>query len=197
VFAVAAAWPGWARGGRDEASAIDALLAYADRYAAVADTADLAAPTGARIVDRITGNATTDFGAPGVVPAMDETPLVGDELERQLAILRSCWATLDRIATAASGTELVKGPRGGGRDLTDIVAHVLDAERAYARTVGLPPDPEVAPHDLLEAAIRARSRGELADIGPRGGRRWPARYAIRRAAWHVLDHAWEIEDRAS
>jgi len=24
---------------------------------------------------------------------------------------------------------------------------------------------------------------------------WPARYYVRRAAWHVLDHAWEIEDR--
>jgi hypothetical protein len=25
--------------------------------------------------------------------------------------------------------------------------------------------------------------------------RWPPRYVVRRAAWHVLDHAWEIEDR--
>jgi len=24
---------------------------------------------------------------------------------------------------------------------------------------------------------------------------WPARYYVRRAAWHVLDHAWEIVDR--
>jgi hypothetical protein len=38
-------------------------------------------------------------------------------------------------------------------------------------------------------------RGELAERGPRGGIRWPARYYVRRAAWHVLDHAWEIEDR--
>jgi hypothetical protein len=33
--------------------------------------------------------------------------------------------------------------------------------------------------------------------GPRGGKRWSARYFVRRAAWHVLDHAWEIEDRSS
>jgi len=26
---------------------------------------------------------------------------------------------------------------------------------------------------------------------------WPARYAVRRLAWHVMDHAWEIEDRSS
>jgi hypothetical protein len=24
---------------------------------------------------------------------------------------------------------------------------------------------------------------------------WPPRYAARRIAWHVLDHAWEVEDR--
>jgi hypothetical protein len=46
------------------------------------------------------------------------------------------------------------------------------------------------------AAARARAHGELPDQGPRGGKRWPARYAIRRSAWHALDHAWEIEDRA-
>jgi hypothetical protein len=25
---------------------------------------------------------------------------------------------------------------------------------------------------------------------------WPPRYAARRIVWHVLDHAWEIEDRS-
>jgi len=33
------------------------------------------------------------------------------------------------------------------------------------------------------------------DGAPLGGRKWPARYAARRVAWHALDHAWEIEDR--
>ena len=26
---------------------------------------------------------------------------------------------------------------------------------------------------------------------------WPVRYTVRRAAWHALDHAWEIEDRST
>ena len=26
--------------------------------------------------------------------------------------------------------------------------------------------------------------------------KWPVRYWIRRTAWHVLDHAWEIEDKS-
>ncbi|MEA2520619.1 MAG: hypothetical protein QOI81_265, partial [Actinomycetota bacterium] len=32
--------------------------------------------------------------------------------------------------------------------------------------------------------------------GPRGGAMWSPRYFVRRAAWHVFDHAWEIEDRS-
>jgi len=35
TFATALDWPGWCRSGRDEAGALDALLAYAPRYAAV------------------------------------------------------------------------------------------------------------------------------------------------------------------
>jgi hypothetical protein len=31
--------------------------------------------------------------------------------------------------------------------------------------------------------------------GPRGGAIWSARNYVRRIAWHVLDHAWEIEDK--
>ena len=37
----------------------------------------------------------------------------------------------------------------------------------------------------LVAALRAG-----ATEGP-----WSPAYAIRRIAWHVLDHAWEIEDK--
>jgi hypothetical protein len=25
--------------------------------------------------------------------------------------------------------------------------------------------------------------------------RWPLPYLVRRTAWHVLDHAWEVEDK--
>jgi hypothetical protein len=44
-------------------------------------------------------------------------------------------------------------------------------------------------------ALEVALKGELPEQGPRGGIRWPPRYFIRRSAWHVLDHAWEIEDR--
>ena len=28
------------------------------------------------------------------------------------------------------------------------------------------------------------------------GATWPLGYAVRRFAWHVLDHAWEVEDKS-
>ncbi len=43
--------------------------------------------------------------------------------------------------------------------------------------------------------LAASARGEIPARGPRGGLRWRPRTFARRVAWHVLDHAWEIEDR--
>jgi hypothetical protein len=48
---------------------------------------------------------------------------------------------------------------------------------------------------ILEG-LAASAAGKLPAKGPRGGSRWTARYFVRRVAWHALDHAWEIEDRA-
>ena len=89
-------------------------------------------------------------------------------------------------------------PEGGGRDRDKIVAHVLDAEIAYAGKLGLrlrTPDAgdaaAVREHrNAIVAALRAGTKG----VTERG---WPARYAARRMAWHALDHAWEIEDRST
>ena len=49
-------------------------------------------------------------------------------------------------------------------------------------------------------AVRAavlEAIGQPSDGSPIAGRRWTARYAARRIAWHALDHAWEMEDRTS
>jgi hypothetical protein len=182
-------WPGWSRSGRDEQTALDALLEYGSRYVRVVGrTAGFTAPkdTGElTITERLTGDAATDFGVPGAIPLADRAPLTDDELGRLEKIFHSCWKAFERASKGADG----KGPRGGGRDLAGIEKHVRDAEESYAAQVGLR-------GDLLEA-VGARARGDLPDRGPRGGERWPARYGIRRAAWHVLDHAWEIEDRST
>jgi hypothetical protein len=85
-----------------------------------------------------------------------------------------------------------------------MVVHVLEAEVAYLSRLGwtfertavvdLGSRLEDVRRAILEG-LRAAAKGTLAVVGPRGGRRWSGRYFVRRSAWHVLDHAWEIEDR--
>ena len=202
VFASALEWPGWCRAGRDEASALADLAASADRYAAVAREARIpfppVTPDELAVVEHRPGTPTTAFGAPDVVFILDSRPTHGPDGERLAALVRAAWLILERVAAAAPAA-LRKGPRGGGRDRDAIVAHVVSAENAYARRVGLRlPEPD--PRDLGAVAVARATIGEAlarpTDGGPIPGGRWPARYAARRIAWHVLDHAWEIEDRA-
>ncbi len=211
TFAGAVDWPGWCRVGRDEASALQALFPYGPRYARVLSAARLGfkAPADAsalKVVERLAGDATTDFGAPGIAPSADKRPVDDAELERLQAILKSCWRTFDQAVSAAQGKELRKGPRGGGRDLDKIVEHVLGAEEGYLSRLGdkfkLGPtdDPNERPsllHQAILDTLGAAARGETPTRGPRGGARWTPRYFVRRSAWHVLDHAWEIQDRAA
>jgi hypothetical protein len=204
TFASAADWPGWSRAGKTENEALDALLAYAPRYAVAVGLKASALGQLTRktvdIVERLVGNATTDFGAPGVVPELDRRAVSERELDELVELLRASWATFGRVAAAAHGRSLgPAGPRGGGRSVEKIIDHVAEADRAYVGALGAKAPPARASwHETQRAfvdAIGAKLRGELPERGPRGGKRWPARYAIRRSAWHALDHAWEIEDR--
>src|SRR6266511_5404905 len=202
VFAGARDWPGWARSGKDEALALEALADYAPRYAVVAERAGLAFPATAgdelRVVEQVAGSATTDFGALDRVVSSDTDPVGGDEAERFAALLRASWAVFDQVVAGAPA-ELRKDPRGGGRDRDKIVDHVLGAEAAYARKLGIKHrQPAIGDDDAIAAlrdavvnVLRAPSDGT--PPVPKG---WPARYAVRRFAWHVLDHAWEIQDRS-
>jgi hypothetical protein len=209
TFAGAVDWPGWCRSGRDEAAALQALLGYGPRYGRVLKGSGLGfeAPGGAAsfdIIERVEGDATTDFGAPGAILAADRAAMAGAELERQERILCSCWRAFDDAVRWATGLELRKGPRGGGRDLEKIVEHVIEAERSYLgrlawkqkRGSGDQGERLAEVRRAVEAALRVAVEEGLPEKGPRGGVIWPVRYFVRRAAWHVLDHAWEIEDRA-
>ena len=203
TFASAAEWPGWSRGGKTEDEALDKLLAYGERYARAVDVParDLGPLTRAsvKVVERVRGNATTDFGAPGAVPELDRAPLTEKRLDELIALLRAAWDTFDKVAARARGKDLgPSGPRGGGRSLAKMVAHVVDAQAGYLGALGGTSSGDATWADIkreFATDLVARARGELPDVGPRGGKRWPAPYAIRRAAWHALDHAWEIEDR--
>jgi hypothetical protein len=184
AFASAADWPGWSRSGKDESSALEALTAYAGRYAKVAKLAHIDFPKDAidlKVVDRLKGNATTDFGAPGIV-AREEKAATSREIDRLIALMEAAWKYLDQVKGKAP-QELRKGPRGGGRDRDKMFAHVLDAELAYASALRV----------KLKAPDRKTIVAALRDPDPEA--RWPPAYAIRRIAWHALDHAWEMEDR--
>ncbi|HET9311817.1 MAG TPA: hypothetical protein VFP41_11425 [Actinomycetota bacterium] len=209
TFASAVAWPGWCRAGRDEDEALQALWSYGERYAQAmkASGVRFSAPRSSEsfhVIERVAGNATTDFGAPDGVYDADDEPVPAREWTRARRVLEGCWAAFDGAAAAAEGIELRKGPRGGGRGLDAIVAHVVGAEAGYLRML-TGDTVEVDEADawagrlaeraaLLEGLDRAKA-GDLPERGPRGGKRWKPRRFLRRTAWHVLDHAWEIEDR--
>ncbi len=108
-------------------------------------------------------------------------------------LLQAAWDTLSDVVAAAPA-QLRKGPRGGGRDRDTVVAHVQDAERAYYRKIGLRPASD-APMDAARAQVMEVFRMGT-DGSPLPGGTWPLRYAARRFTWHVLDHAWEIEDKS-
>lgn len=200
VFASAIDWPGWARSGRFEADALEALADYAGRYGKVAEIAGVSGveevAVAMDVIEHLPGNATTDFGAPDARAVAEEETMSDAECERQIALLRACWTYFDDTATRVS-EELHKGPRGGGRDRSKMIAHVLEAERSYARKLGVKtpkggmdtPEGLQAHRDAVCDAIRDINRADASQA------RWPLRYFIRRAAWHVMDHAWEMEDK--
>jgi hypothetical protein len=157
-----------------------------------------------QVIERLAGNATTDFGAPDRPLSGDSAPLDGAELLRFEHLLKACWLAFDAAVQAATGKELRKGPRGGGRELPAIVRHVLESDRAYLSVLGWkikwpgegsPEEDLRQTRQAIQDALAAAARGELPAAGPRGGVRWPPRYFVRRSAWHILDHAWEIEER--
>jgi hypothetical protein len=189
VFASAVDWPGRCRRGKGEEGAVAALLAYADRYGRVAGPTFRPGPP--EVIGRVEGNATTDFGAPGVAGDWDDEPLDAGETSRLVQLLRASWEAFD-AATAGAPAVLPKGPRGGGRDRDGIVAHAQEAERSYARKVGLRVPPRTPWSEQRE-----RIADTLLEAGPGPTTKgWTPRYFIRRAAWHVLDHAWELEDKS-
>ncbi len=187
TFAAALDWPGWCRRGKGEHGAIETLFDYADRYALVAGSGF--SPEEAQIVDRLPGTGSTDFGAPDARSRWDDEPIDTDEALRLTALLEASWQRFDAVVAGAPET-LRKGPRGGGRDRDAIADHVRESERNYARMFGPRLPPRTSSPQQRFAIVEALRAG-----APAG--RWPARYALRRLAWHVLDHAWEIEDKGS
>jgi hypothetical protein len=205
-FASALDWPGWCRAGRDEGTALAALASYAERYAPVAEQAGLRVPSilAFDVVERVPGGPTTAFAAPEcrrpfpqIAAEAELARVTAAAASRVVGLVNAAWATFDKVA-AASPAELRKGPRGGGRDRDELIEHVIGVDAVYARKLGVklrqPAIDDVAAIRQLRQAIAdvvgAPSYGS--PVVPNG---WTPPYAARRIAWHVLEHAWEMQDR--
>jgi len=201
TFAMALDWPGWGRSGRTEEEALEHLADYAKRYAKVVRSTgidfDPSSAETFNLVEKVPGNKTTEFGAPSAFVSTDRSRITQKDAERAAALVKACWAALDRMAKR-SAASLQKGPRGGGRDRDKMLDHVISAEAAFARKIGVRHRPPAFDDTKAIKAMRAdilevignKSTGDL--LVPKG---WPVAYAARRIAWHATDHAWEMEDR--
>ena len=201
VVAVAPDWPGLERGATTREAAIERLLSYVPRYATVTKLAGMEAAfannTVVNVVEHYPGTGSTDFwGISFAFSGIDREEMSSEELERELTLMRACWAFFDDVRARVSA-EMQRGPRGGGRDRDQIVRHTLGAELDWAKMLGVlrPHGAELsdeglqAHRDAYCTAIRAfHAQGKMA-------RTWPLRYLIRHTAYHTLDHAWEMEDK--
>jgi hypothetical protein len=202
VAAGAMDWPGLDRWGSTEHKALEKLLSYVPRYVDVAERAGMADAFADQrdieVVERVPGSSSTDFWGVAHIPSEIERDVLSPEaLERRLDLLRGCWATFDDVAVRVS-PELRPGARGGGRTREQIIRHVvLNEPDQFSRKVEVrtPFEDLLAPGGLgrhREAYLEG-IRAYNADGRP--ARTWPIQFLIRRTAQHVMDHAWELEDR--
>lgn len=202
VVAGAMDWPGLDRWGTSEDRALEKLLSYVPRYAGVAERAGLtteyAAARDIEVVEHVPGSSSTDFWGIAHVPSRIEAEVLSaTDLERRLDLMRACWAYFDDTAARVS-KELRPGARSAGRSRAQIIRHVyLNEPEQWSKKVevGTPFEAVLAP-DGLAAHRRAYLDGIRAyNAEGRPARSWPIQFLIRRTAQHVMDHAWEMEDR--
>jgi hypothetical protein len=150
------------------------------------------------VVEQVGVIGMTDYyGVSGRAAAPERDPMTDAECERKIALLCAAWSTFDDFAARVSD-ELRKGPRGGGWPKDRIIRHVNGAEiDEFAPKVGVKVPLET--RDDAEA-LRAYRDDFVQGIrdhhaGGEPARSWPLQFLIRRCAWHMLDHAWELEDR--
>ena len=189
-------------GARRRTTPLARLTAYVPRYAAVAERAGLAAAferaRDVEVVERVPGSSSTDFWGIAHVPSQIEREVLSaDDLERRLDLLRAGWATFDEVAARVS-PELRPGARSAGRTRDQIIRHVYinepeqmsrKVEVRTPREVVMTPEGLAAHRQAYLDAIRAyNAEGKPA-------RSWPIQFLVRRTAHHLMDHAWEMEDR--
>jgi hypothetical protein len=202
TVAFAIDWPGWNRGGKDDAAALAAFETYRDRYRPVAHRAGFGDEYDSLgeidIVEEYEGTGSTDFWGISFAPSTaDREPMSPDVLERRLKLLWACWEYFDDVGERVS-PEMKKGPRGGGRSRDEIINHVLGCERGdFAVKVGVSYPPGL----ILDPVVRREYREEYAEAiraynaESRKARTWELAFLLRHSAYHTMDHAWEMEDK--
>ena len=203
VVAGAMDWPGLDRWGTSEADAVEKLLSYVPRYAVVAEQAGLASAFArardVEVVERVAGSSSTDFWGIAHVPSeIERDVLSAADLERRLDLLQGSWSYFDEVVRRAPD-ELRPGPRSAGRSRDQIIRHVyLNEPEQFSRKVEVrtPFEDVLAPGGLERhrQAYLDAIRAYNADGKP--ARTWPIQFLVRRTAHHVMDHAWEVEDRS-
>lgn len=203
AVAFALDWPGWSRGAKSPELALELLESYRDRYRPIAAGARMAREFDAagplEIVEEAVGAGSTDFWGISFLPSsLEQEPMTDADFTRKVQLLRACWAFFDATAARVSA-EMRAGPRGGGRDRDRIVRHAIRTEsEEFAKRLGLrvPEEGALTPQGLRDfredyiAAMRDYNAGE--------GKRmktWNLPFLIRHSAYHMLDHAWEMEDK--
>jgi len=208
ILAQALDWIGWCRAGKDEETALHQLVIAGPRYAPVAARADLpfTIPPSFEtfeVVERVPGNATTDFGAPAVLLPSDQQPLTEADIERLISLLTACWSTFDDVFLSIPAELRSKKPERG-RSPEAMRLHLLEADLMHLSGFGPAfrrPDPariaeqEAEVRQQIIAALRAVQRDEEPLPRRKHGFTWTPRFAARRSAWHALDHAWELQGR--
>ncbi len=202
VVAGAMDWPGLDRWGTSEDDALDKLSSYLPRYVGVAERAGLGGvfsrARDVEVVERVPGSSSTDFWGIAHVPSRIEGAVLPPaDLERRLDLLRACWAYFDDVVARVSH-ELRPGSRGGGRSREQIIRHTYGSEpQQFARKVEVrtPLDVVLTPEGLTTHRQAYLDAIRAYNAEGRPARTWPIQFLVRRTAHHVMDHAWELEDR--
>src|ERR1700735_3748747 len=203
VVAFALDWPGWSRGAKTSEEALATLESYRHRYRRVATLARLtkefdgAGPL--EVIEDRVGTGSTDFWGISFSPCtLEQAPMDDTQFARKVKLLRACWSFFDDVAARVS-PQMRKGIRGGGRERDEVIRHTRGVESEdFARRVGVRV-PEggagtgkglLAYRENYLAALREHHRTGTVSI-----RSWTLAFLIRHSAFHVMDHAWEMEDK--
>jgi hypothetical protein len=150
------------------------------------------------VVERVPGSSSTDFWGIAHVPSEIEREVLSPaDLEQRLDLLQACWASFDDVAARITD-ELRPGPRSAGRTQNQIVRHVYYNEPGqFSRKVEVrtPKEVVLTPDGLAKHRVQYLEAIRAYNAERKPARTWPIQFLIRRTAHHVMDHAWEMEDR--